>query len=77
MNMQPLGLLFNSVEYYKPEDIKNIIEGLTPEQSLYFLSESLEFANRNGVFSLVESEIVSKALRTVTNEVITHSSNDE
>lgn len=71
MNVQPLGRLFGTVEYYKPEDIKNIIEGMTVEQSIYLLSESMEYANRNGLFSLVESEIVSKSLRMISNNLST------
>lgn len=77
MNMEPIGILFNSVEYYKPEDVKSIVDGLTIEQSIYFISQSLEFANKNSLFSLVESEIVSKSLRILTNEILSSSPQDK
>lgn len=69
MEHASIGSLFGSVEYQSPEDIKNIIEGLTIEQSLYFLSLSLEISNRNGMYSLVESEILSKSIRIISTTI--------
>lgn len=69
MDIEPIGMLFNRVEYYKPEDLKNIVDGMTLEQSIFFISESVEYASRSGLFSLIESEIVSKSLRLLVDDV--------
>lgn len=65
MEMKSLGTLFDTIEYYKPEDMRNIVDSIRYEQSLYFISLALEHANRHGLYTLVESEIISKSIRTL------------
>jgi hypothetical protein len=60
---QPMGLLFNSVAYYQPEDIQLLVDNLSYEQSLFMISQALEYAHKNGLYSLQESELISKSLR--------------
>lgn len=60
---QPIAYLFEEVAIYKPEDIENLIDGLTEEQSKYMLIHAIQMAYRNGLYSLTESEIISKSLR--------------
>jgi hypothetical protein len=64
---QPLGLLFNSVAYYKPEDIELIIDNLNFEQSFYMLIQALEYAHQHSVYSLQESELISKSIRILNS----------
>ena len=60
---QPMGLLFDSVAYYQPEDIQLLVDNLSYEQSLFMISQALEYAHKNGLYSLQESELISKSLR--------------
>lgn len=60
---QPIAYLFEEVEVYLPEDIENLIDGLTEEQAKFMLVRALQMAYRNGLYSLTESEIISKSLR--------------
>ena len=60
---QPIALLFEEVAIYKPEDIENLIDGLTEEQAKYMLVHAVQMAYRNGLYSLTESELISKSLR--------------
>ena len=60
---QPIAYLFEEVAIYKPEDIENLIDGLTEEQSKYMLVQAVQMAYRNGLYSLTESELISKSLR--------------
>lgn len=62
---QPIGLLFDSMAYYEPEDISILTDNLTNEQSFYVITQALEFAYRANLFSLQESELVSKSIRTL------------
>lgn len=62
---QPIAFLFEDVAIYKPEDIENLIDNLTEEQSKFMLIRAVQMAYKNGIYSLTESEIVSKSLRTL------------
>ena len=60
---QPIAYLFEEVEIYNPEDIEKLIDGLTEEQAKFMLVRAVQMAYRNGLYSLTESEIISKSLR--------------
>jgi hypothetical protein len=60
---QPIAYLFEDVAIYKPEDVENLIDNLTDEQAKYMLVKAVQMAYKNGLYSLTESEIVSKSLR--------------
>jgi hypothetical protein len=62
---QPILHLFEEVAIYKPEDIDNLIDNLSEEQSKFMLIRAVQMAYRNGLYSLAESEIISKSLRTL------------
>jgi len=71
---QPLGLLFDSVGYNKPEDIDMLIDEMTFEQSFYLLTQSLHYVHQTRLFTMQETEVVSKALRVLHKKI---SSNNE
>ena len=60
---QPIAFLFEDVAIYKPEDIDNLIDNLTEEQAKFMLIRAVQMAYKNGLYSLSESELVSKSLR--------------
>ena len=60
---QPIAYLFEEVAIYKPEDIDNLIDNLSEEQAKFMLIRAVQMAYKNGLYSLTESEIVSKSLR--------------
>ena len=62
---QPILFLFEDVAVYKPEDIDNLIDTLSEEQAKFMLIRAVQMAYKNGLYSLTESEIVSKSLRTL------------
>jgi hypothetical protein len=62
---QPILHLFEEVAIYKPEDIDNLIDNLSEEQAKFMLIRAVQMAYRNGLYSLAESEIISKSLRTL------------
>jgi hypothetical protein len=71
---QPMGLLFDSVGYNKPEDVDKLIDEMTIEQSFYLLTQSLHYVHNTRLFTMQETEVVSKALRVLHKKM---SSNDE
>jgi GTP:adenosylcobinamide-phosphate guanylyltransferase len=62
---QPILYLFEDVAIYKPEDIDNLIDNLTEEQAKFMLIRAVQMAYKNGLYSLTESEVISKSLRTL------------
>lgn len=60
---QPLGLLFGSVGYNTPKDVDNLIDNLDIPQSFYILTQSLHYVHESRLFTLQETELVSKSLR--------------
>lgn len=71
---QPIGLLFDSIAYYTPKDVDNLCDDMNLEQSYYMIIKALEFSHKAGVFSLQESEVVSKSLRVMNHHL---TNNDE
>jgi hypothetical protein len=62
---QPILHIFEEVAIYKPEDIDNLIDNLSEDQAKFMLIRAVQMAYRNGLYSLTESEIISKSLRTL------------
>lgn len=62
---QPIAFLFEELAIYKPEDIDVLIDNLTEEQAKFMLIKSVQMAYKHGLFSLTESELLSKSLRVL------------
>jgi hypothetical protein len=60
---QPIAYLFEDVAIYNPEDVNILIDNLSEEQAKFMLIRAVQMAHKNGLYSLTESEIVSKSLR--------------
>ena len=60
---QPILFLFEEVAIYNPEDIDKLIDNLTEEQAKFMLTRGVQMAFKNGLYTLPESEIISKSLR--------------
>lgn len=66
---EQINLLFDSIKYGSHEQLDLFILNLSKEQSLYVVTEALEMGHRRGVYSLQESEILSKSLRILNKEI--------
>ena len=60
---KPIGILFDSIPYYSEEEFEQIINSISLPQSLFFITRAIDYSYKMGIFSLTESEIVSKSLR--------------
>ena len=63
LQKQPIFNLFEEIAIYKPEDVDNLIDNLSEEQAKFMLIRAVQMAYRNGIYSLAESELISKSLR--------------
>jgi hypothetical protein len=64
---QPIGQLFNTINYNNMEDLENFISNMTPDQGLYILVQATRAAQTRGAYGMEETEVLSKAIRTLTN----------
>ena len=60
---QPLNFLLGSIAVYKPEDVDTLIEKMNFEQSLFYVIQAIQYGHNSNLFTLQESELLSKALR--------------
>jgi hypothetical protein len=68
---QPIGILFDSIPFYSPEDLTSLIDNLDTQQTKHILTQSLKHAYKSGIFDLIESELVSKSIRILNNHDLT------
>lgn len=68
--------LFDRLQINTSEDFDNLIDTLTSEQADYIIKIALEKAFNSGIYSLSESEILSKSLRLKNKNTETISAND-
>lgn len=62
------GKLFNSIPLYTESHLDVMIDTMDKEQSIYYLIQAVSHAYHSGVYTIGESEIISKAIRTVTKK---------
>ena len=65
---KPQGTLFDTITYYKSSDLDNFMNGMSKEQAIYCLLQACQAAYNRKAYTLVESELLSKALRLLTQE---------
>ena len=69
MNIEQGEFLFESIKYQSHEDVEKFIESIDTAQSFYVITKALEMAYSKGVYSLQESEILSKSIRILTKNL--------
>jgi hypothetical protein len=62
------GKLFNSITLYNESHLDAILDSMDKDQSIYYLIQAVSHAYHSGVYTIGESEIISKAIRTVTKK---------
>jgi len=65
---EPIGYLFESIAIYDSSAISKFIDKMTPEQAFYVITQALHMAYTKNIFSMQESEVLSKSLRVLTEE---------
>jgi hypothetical protein len=60
-----IGTLFGSINYHDDEVLDMLISNMTKEQSLQIIIKACNYAHNKQAFNLLESEVISKALRVI------------
>lgn len=62
------GKLFNSVPLLTENHLQTLLDVMDREQAIFILVQAVKYAYHNGVYSLGESEVISKSIRTLTQQ---------
>ena len=62
------GFLFDAIKYQNNDDLGRFLEKMTPDQGLYCLIQAAKCGFTRGVFSIEETEVLSKAIRLITRD---------
>lgn len=69
MNEEKLfGQLFNTIPLLSENHLDTLLETLDKEHSIYYLVQAVKYAHSQGVYSLGESEILSKSIRILSKD---------
>jgi hypothetical protein len=59
------GNLFGTIDLLSEDHLELILSTMDYDHALYYLVECVKSAHSKGVFSIGESEVISKAIRTL------------
>ena len=59
------GNLFGTIDLLSEDHLELILSTMDKEHALYYLIESVKSAHSKGVYSIGESEVISKSIRTL------------
>lgn len=62
------GNLFGSINLLSEDHLDLILSTMDREHAVYYLVESVKSAHQRGAFTIGESEVISKSIRTLTKE---------
>jgi hypothetical protein len=59
------GNLFGTIDLLSEDHLELILSTMDKNHALYYLIESVKSAHSKGVYTIGESEVISKAIRTL------------
>jgi len=62
------GNLFGSIELLSEEHLEAILVSMDKDLANYYIIESVKLAYRKGVYTIGETEVISKAIRTMLRQ---------
>jgi hypothetical protein len=64
-NQNILGTLFGTINYDSEENLNKFIDELNSSQAVYCLHQAINYAHSQSIFTMKETEILSKSLRMI------------
>ena len=68
MEDQLYGKLFNSIPLHNQDHIDILLDSLNKDASIHILIHAVKYAHESNIFTLGESEVLSKAIRILTKK---------
>ena len=60
------GKLFNSIPLLNEDHLDVLLQTMDRDNSIYVLIQAVKYAHESGVYSLGETEVISKCVRTLS-----------
>jgi hypothetical protein len=60
------GKLFDSVPLLNENHLQTLLDIMDKEQAVFLLVQAVKYAYHNGMYSLGESEVISKSIRILS-----------
>ena len=60
------GKLFNTVPLFTEGHLETILQTMTQENATYLLIQAVKHAYHSGIYSIGESEVISKSIRVLS-----------
>lgn len=67
---KPFGKLFNSIELDSEDHLEIILQTMTHENATFIMIQAVKFAYHSGVYSIGETEVLSKCIRALSKKTI-------
>lgn len=68
-NKTPIGSIFGTIAIYEEKQVSQLIDTMEFEQAYFYITQALQHSFNSGVYSLQESEILSKSLRILSSKI--------
>lgn len=65
MDNQKENFIYGTINLQNDEDFEKFVENLDYPQSVFVITQALEYAFGHGIYNLKETELLSKAIRKV------------
>ena len=62
------GNLFGVIELLNEEHLDALLTTMDKEHSLFYIIEAVKSAHKRGAFTIGETEVISKAIRTISTK---------
>ena len=62
------GKLFNTIPLFSENHLEIMLNTMDKKTAIYYLTQAVTFAYKNGIYSLGECELISKSIRLLHRE---------
>jgi hypothetical protein len=67
-NNQLYGNLFNSIPIQSEEHLEILLNTMDEKNAIFILVQAVNYAHQNGLYTLGESEVLSKSIRYLSSK---------
>lgn len=67
-NEKIFGKLFDSIPLNNEEHLEVILSTMNKETAIYFIVQAVKYSYHNGIYSIGEAEVISKAIRELSKK---------
>jgi hypothetical protein len=69
------GKLFKTIPLYNEGHLEIILQTMDKESAVFMLTQAIKYAYDSGIYSIGETEVISKSLRVLNNKGVSENTN--